>query len=354
MARKTFSIENRALPMHYPGFVFRTLCEDGYPAHALLAGTGLTRSHLTDPDFRCGLASLQRFYRNAISVSGDHHIGLRLAMRFEATTAGLPLLAAMNAASLREALQVFSRFAFLTYPVIEFKLLEGLHDTDPAECALRIRMRLPLGDISYFSAGSALLASDVLMQAILRRERVSHRAQIAVEEPCDLRTICAELPFPIAFGTDENRLIFPAELLDAPLPGSDPLNHRHLVSVCEGMAQQAFYDSTLAHIVSQFLEGEGNLGASLADTANALGVSQRSLRRQLEKTGTSFRKLVRERRERRARKQLSQSDTPIQAIAFELGFDTASNFSRSFKQWTGLTPSAFRARHDGHNYSGQN
>ncbi|MEL7113451.1 MAG: AraC family transcriptional regulator ligand-binding domain-containing protein [Pseudomonadota bacterium] len=343
MKHRNFSLENRALPMHYPGFVFRTLCDDGYPDSALLAGTDLTKANLTDPDFRCGLPSLQKFYRNAISLSGDPHIGLRLALRFEPTTAGLPLLAAMNAASLGDALRVFSRFAFLTYPVIEFTLLDRLHSNDPAECALCIRMRMPLGDISYFSAGSALLASDVLMRAIVRREQVSHRAQIAVEAPPDWHRIAEEMPFPIQFGAGENRLFFPAELLDTPLPGSDPLNHRHLVSLCERMAQQASYDNTLAHIVSQFLEGDGNLGVSLAETANALGVSQRSLRRQLEQTGTSFRKLVRDRRESHARKQLAQSNKPIQTIAFELGFDTASNFSRSFKQWTGVSPSAFRA-----------
>ena len=354
MKLRTFTLENRALPMHYPGFVFRTLCDDGYPDSALLAGTDLTKANLTDPDFRCGLASLQKFYRNTISVSGDPHIGLRLAMRFEPTTAGLPLLAAMNAASLGEALRVFSRYAFLTYPVIEFTLLDRFDGAGPEECALCIRMRLPLGDISYFSAGSALLACDVLMRMIVGRERLSHRAQIAIEAPSDWHTIAGELPFSFEFGADENRLIFAAELLDAPLPGSDPLNHRHLVSLCERMAQQANYDSTLAHVVSQFLEGEGNLGSSLAETANALGISQRGLRRQLEQTGTSFRRLSRERRERHARKQLAHSNKSIQVIAFELGFDSASNFSRSFKRWTGVTPSAFRAGQIGRKPAGQN
>ncbi|MEO0754447.1 MAG: helix-turn-helix transcriptional regulator, partial [Pseudomonadota bacterium] len=73
-----------------------------------------------------------------------------------------------------------------------------------------------------------------------------------------------------------------------------------------------------------------------------------------EQTGTSFRRLVRDARERHARKQLMTSDKSIQAIAFELGFDTASNFSRSFKQWTGVTPSAFRERQINGAPAGQN
>ncbi|NJK33418.1 MAG: AraC family transcriptional regulator [Deltaproteobacteria bacterium] len=33
---------------------------------------------------------------------------------------------------------------------------------------------------------------------------------------------------------------------------------------------------------------------------------------------------------------------PIKTIAHTLGFDTPSNFTRSFKHWTGTSPSAFR------------
>jgi hypothetical protein len=32
MARKVFTPDDPALPMNYPGFVFRTLREEGYPA----------------------------------------------------------------------------------------------------------------------------------------------------------------------------------------------------------------------------------------------------------------------------------------------------------------------------------
>ncbi|MEO0872698.1 MAG: helix-turn-helix transcriptional regulator, partial [Pseudomonadota bacterium] len=103
-----------------------------------------------------------------------------------------------------------------------------------------------------------------------------------------------------------------------------------------------------------FLEQASNQGASMTQAACALGVSERSLRRELERTGTSYRRLVRDARERRARRELRTTDKTIQEIAFELGFDTASNFARSFKQWTGVTPSAFRQRQANRAPAGQN
>ena len=344
MTRSTFTLENAALPMHYPGFAFRLMCAEGYCPDALLKGTGLTQEHLADPEFRCGFASLQRFYLNILQLSGDPHIGMRLALRFEPHTGGMPVLAALNAPTLEEGLRVFSRFAFLTYPAIEFAVIEPQDGIDPAECTLRVRLRMAIGEIEYFSMSSALVVLEIVLRAMMRLPKVAHRAEMTAARPQDWDRIADELPFPVIFGADEDRIVFAADLSSSPLPGTDPLNHRHLTSICERMAKQAGFETTLAHQVLEFLEEGTNIGATLSQTACALGLSERSLRRQLEQTGTSFRRLMRDVRERYARRQLLTSDKAIQAIAFELGFDTASNFSRSFKQWTGVTPSAFRIR----------
>ncbi|MEL6103026.1 MAG: helix-turn-helix transcriptional regulator [Pseudomonadota bacterium] len=62
----------------------------------------------------------------------------------------------------------------------------------------------------------------------------------------------------------------------------------------------------------------------------------------MDRSGTSYRQLVDQVREARARALLSGGTQPIKAIAGALGFESSSNFARSFKRWTGLTPKAFR------------
>jgi AraC-like DNA-binding protein len=47
-------------------------------------------------------------------------------------------------------------------------------------------------------------------------------------------------------------------------------------------------------------------------------------------------------RETRARWMLANTSKTVEAIAYELGFETSSNFARSFKRWTGVTPREFR------------
>ena len=82
----------------------------------------------------------------------------------------------------------------------------------------------------------------------------------------------------------------------------------------------------------------------MADLALQLGYSERSLRRRLEAEGVTYREISDLVRESQARELLSSSSIPIQRIAHDLGFEKASNFSRSFKRWTGQSPREFRQR----------
>ncbi len=342
VVNKVFTPADPALPMNYPGFVFRTLLEDGYPEEALLAGTGLAAEQLGDPHFRCGFQPLRRLLRNAIDRTGDPDLGIRLAQKFQPTYIGLPSYAAMNAACFADGLAVLTRFFFLYFPAFEFSVSSQQPGLDPDETAIRLRSKFPFEDIEYFGLSSAIVAINGLLKAMLRAETVATRAELTVQRPAQVAEIAAGLGFEFRFEAAENRIVFPAELLDRPLPGSDPLNHARLLGLCEQFAQEMTFGETPVTQVIAVLEGTPSLAASLSDTATALGYSERNLRRQLDQSGTLYRKLVEQMREQRARALLSGTTQPIKAIAGATGFESSSNFARSFKRWTGLTPKAYR------------
>lgn len=341
MATRIFTHEDPVLPMTYPGFVFRVLCEEGYAADPLLSGTGLAKEHLADPYFRCSFPPLRRLLSNAIEQTGDPHLGVRLARRFEPTYIGLPAYAAMNAARFLDALEVLNRFLFLAFPAIDFSFPDQNAGLQPGEAAIRVRPKFPFTGIEYFAIISALVASEGLLKAILRKEQVVIRAETTIAEPVGWGSIAPQIAFPICFAAREDRLYFPKELLGQALPANDPINHARLLALCDKFAREVTYGDTAVSQVLAFLDKEGHLAAPLAETAAALGFSERGLRRQLEKSGTSYRKLVDKVRELRARDMLATTRT-IQDIAFDLGFETPSNFARSFKRWTGTTPKDFR------------
>ena len=342
MPLKTFTPDDPALPMNYPGFVFRKLREEGCVANDLLAETGLDEAHLSDPHFRCGFRPLRRLFLNAIERTGDPDLGVMLALKFQPTYIGLPAYTAMNAERFKDGLDVLKRFFFLNFPAFEVSLVDEQSGLHAGEAAIRLRSKFPFEDIEYFGFSSAIVAINGLLKAMLQADHAATRAEMTVRQPENWSALEAEIGSPIRFETFENQIIFPADLLDRPLPGADPFNHARLLGLCEQFAAEMAFETTPVTQVITILEAEASLTVSLSDVAAELGYSERGLRRQLERSGTSYRKLMDQVREQRARHLLSGSTQPIKAIAGVLGFESSSNFARSFKRWTGVTPKEFR------------
>lgn len=353
MTRKPFAADDPAIPMNYLGFVFRTLSKDGYEVEALLAGTGLTAEQLEDPNFRCDFWSHRRFYKNAIALTNDPHLGPKLAQQFETSYIGLPAYAAMSAACLGDALEVLNRFLFLTFPAIEFTFPDEEVESQIGEVAIRLRPKLEFGDITYFVFCSGLVVCDSICRQTLRAKQAASRAELTISKPEGWGDAASFLNFPVRFDSLEHRLFFPADLLHQPLPGADPINHKWLVGLCEQFAAEASFETTADIQVVTFLKARHNLGVSMSEVAAALGYPERTLRRQLERCGVSFRKLVDQVRETRARWMLANTSKTVETIAHELGFETSSNFARSFKRWTGITPREFRDGQRARGNSGQ-
>ncbi|HEX2839684.1 AraC family transcriptional regulator [Hyphomicrobium sp.] len=77
--------------------------------------------------------------------------------------------------------------------------------------------------------------------------------------------------------------------------------------------------------------------------AAKLGTTRRSLQRHLREHGTSFNRIVEDALCKRAKDLLTQGTVPVTEIAFQLGYSDPAHFSRAFRRWTGVAPTAYRA-----------
>ncbi|CAM4133928.1 helix-turn-helix domain-containing protein [Vibrio agarivorans] len=73
-----------------------------------------------------------------------------------------------------------------------------------------------------------------------------------------------------------------------------------------------------------------------------IGVSTRTMQRQLHKNNTSFLTLRNNARYRRACHSLRNSTLSIEEIAYLCGYNDVSNFNRAFKRWSGQTAPEYR------------
>ena len=99
----------------------------------------------------------------------------------------------------------------------------------------------------------------------------------------------------------------------------------------------------LGRIVRTYLPSGG---LQVTEAAEILGMSRRSLQRQLFESNTTYRRILEEQRFELARTLLETTDQKIIDIAQLAGYESASNFSRAFRRMAGMTPREHRTNLD--------
>jgi len=76
--------------------------------------------------------------------------------------------------------------------------------------------------------------------------------------------------------------------------------------------------------------------------AEKMNVSVKTLQRQLKRFNTNFSSLLKSNKMKYSLNLLREKKLTLTQIANELGFNSASSFSRAFKKWTGMSPSDYQ------------
>ena len=85
-------------------------------------------------------------------------------------------------------------------------------------------------------------------------------------------------------------------------------------------------------------------GVNEIQVAAALHMSRRTLQRKLRDAGMSYARELDGVRRELAERFIRDRSLTLSEITYLLGFAEISSYSRSFKRWTGMAPSAYRHR----------
>jgi len=141
--------------------------------------------------------------------------------------------------------------------------------------------------------------------------------------------------------------------LDGALPERVRATHHHTGLLSVWLRRQSLLHEVgsktpdagqrLATRFTEMIEAEYHSGMNVAQYADALGVTPTHLTRVCNQAcGRPASALLNDRVIFEARRLLSETKTPIQQVAADLGFTSPAYFTRAFQHHTGLTPSAFR------------
>lgn len=147
----------------------------------------------------------------------------------------------------------------------------------------------------------------------------------------------------VKFDKEVNLLVIDSSFLNHPIVQNESSLAAFLCSAPYHLVTQNQAFTSYTDRVRSIINREINTAMpSAEDVSGLLNVSITTLRRQLQKEGTSFQRLKDECRCEVAYYYLQYTELNNNDIADKLGFDEPSTFFRSFKKWTGYTPGDYR------------
>ena len=94
--------------------------------------------------------------------------------------------------------------------------------------------------------------------------------------------------------------------------------------------------------VQRFIEDHVGESIMLPDFVRLRGYPQRNVQRALAWYDTSWRKMLLDQRMKRARELLTNTQDPVNLVAEAVGYNSPSQFGRTFKAEEGSTPEEYR------------
>lgn len=293
---------------------------------------------LAEPETRVPVSKTRPLWDWAAGRLDDPNLGLHLAQAVTRETYDVFSFIACASGTLADALIRIRRYFRLLTDAATYELaLEG----DNAWWSFR---GVDLGEpASRHDDEFSLAVSVAYARQWLGGEFKPTEVLFRHAAPENTRELEAFFDAPLRFEADQCAFRFDAAHLEAPIRSADPklveLLERYAEDALTALGDPGRYSQRVYRLLVEGLSG-GDI--SLAWVARRIGVSERSLQRNLKEEGTSHKQLLDEVRRELAVRYLANRDLTASEVAYMLGFSETAPFFRAFKKWTGRTPGEFR------------
>jgi AraC-like DNA-binding protein len=317
---------------NYPSLV----AELGGDPAALLHAAGIRQQDAGNYDAFIPYRAAIQAIESAAEATRTADFGRRLAQRQGIEILGPVGVAARTAATVADALRIFSTYMAAYSPVLAFRVAPL---ADPERSFLTIEFLLdsppPHPQTTELSLGVSLRVFRLLMGA--------DYSPLSVHLPHDPLTPKAE--YVRYFGCTPEFAArtagFTARTADLRRPlHRDDVAHRAVVEYLNGITpRDAGIVKSVRTIVRQLLP----TGAATLDVvAEQFSLHPKTLQRRLAEEDTTFAALVDQVRKDAANRYLRNTAISLTHLAHELGYAEQSVLTRSCKRWFGMGPAAYR------------
>ncbi len=335
--RNTLKASDAIIPTYFIGAFYRWLEFHNFNIDKVLCDASFDKDALLNCEINISYEQYRWLVQRGVELTDNPLIGIRFAETLELTSLGLVGYAAMSSPTVGESLEVIQKYIKLRAPLVQLGII--MHE-DVA--IVRFDETLDYGSIRRFMIECSLIAISKGLCTLTNTPNVVLSATVTYPLPADIPDYRANFAFPVTFSSAHNELHIPADLLKQWRPQADINTMRTMLEQCEQLlSSPASTEGLLTRIRDIILATPGDF-PSLDKTAARLSVSSRTLRRELQKLGTSYQAILDDTRKKLAVDYLSTTTLSVEQIAHAMGYSDTSTFARAFRKWTGKAPSRFR------------
>jgi AraC-like DNA-binding protein len=334
MTRNYYQSSTRLIPArHQPALLLEFARSSELDSDVLLRGTRLFAGDLLMPELRVSPAEYLQLLANLQSglaaPDTSFMLGeLLLPGHFDNLSHAL-----LQACNLRQALDILIQHQAYLSPLLAPHLtMHGdtavLYWTDgcvtPQQRAFIVEM---------------MMAAVTGMSRWLSGERLPWQYRFNRTRPAHIEQYTVHLGTELRFNDYIDAMSLPLEWLDRPWPRGNGM----AVSAALATVLPSEHGRSLLAGLYDYLMMHVRIAPALEQASAEFGVSPATFKRHLAAHGTHFQAELDQVRAHATLQLIHTHGYCNEQIAAWLGFHDANNFRRSFKRWTGLTPSMLRA-----------
>lgn len=311
------------------------VAQKGLDPEQLFNQAGLDHSAINDSEARFGAAGLTKLWRLGKLKTNNPCLVVEVVQHIQPAMLHAVGHAWVTSPTLLAALQRCSR---------AYRMLSTNVETELVQMQGAWELTANLKDSSD--------NTDAAIVVVLQMSRMSYGSDLSplgVEltrpAPKDTSPLDAFFGCSIIYGAKENRLLFSSIDVGRKLRGANPVIAAAMDEVINAYLLR-FDDADIVGRVREVVANYLVHGEPDAETvAEELSVTSRTLQRRLSEQNSSVKEIVDSTRHQLSLTYLDQRHLSIKEVAYSLGFNDPSNFSRAFRRWEGTSPKVYRNPH---------
>ena len=319
-------------PAQYILLLIDMVEQQGCDQKKLLAGTSFATTGLATIGARIPDTEFNQLVTNAQELTGDPALGLKLGLRLNLSAHAVLGQAFITCTDLAQAIELFLKYNHL--------LSSGLHlefETLEEQCILTM-VSTPTEDSVEFGYELFYGALINTLRGLLNTADLCVRMEFPYPKPQHCALYYEVFGEDIHFDTPRGRILFQLDLLNTPLPSSNPVLRNLYEAECARLLADLEEENSVAERTLRLLRKLEGQYPQMPQIAAMLNLSPRTYRRRLDDEQQSFQQLLDQVRAEHATRHLQNKRLPLSSIAYMVGFSDTSNFRRAYLKWTGKSP----------------